>query len=167
MQTDYQKQGTDFLEKHKLKFRATVYPIDMQDAPEWSENKPIRTKVGMMSHGLRYRVTFTRMDNSKTLAFDFWGSIHDRELLELATRHPASSGERIAALKAKPTAYDVLACISSDVNCPDSFHDFCAEYGDDEDSRKAEALHKRCLTFAKELREFFTAEALNDLQEIQ
>lgn len=43
-------------------------------------------------------------------------------------------------LTVPPHAYDLLAGIQKDD--PGSFHDFCASFGYDEDSRKAEATHR-------------------------
>jgi len=83
------------------------------------------------------------------LSFDFWNSQKDMQ-----------EGKA-------PTAYDVLACISGDVNCPDTFEDFCGEYGYDLDSRKAFATFKRCATFAERLQAFFTEEEREALAEIQ
>jgi len=61
----------------------------------------------------------------------------------------------------------VLACISSDATTPDSFADFCAEFGENEDSRKALQQFRRCDRFAKRLRAFFTAAEVEALQEIR
>lgn len=82
------------------------------------------------------------------LAFDFWGSVND-----------ANNGE-------DPTAYDVLACISSDAYCPESFGDFCSEYGYEEDSRKAFQTFNRADRFAKRIRAFFSESELAALSEI-
>lgn len=147
---DYTKQAQDFLDKFGIKFRATL--SDIKPAP-WepaghhyrvtlSRNRITRDQVGgNWDNGLK---TPTR------IVFDFWGSIAD-----------AKSG------KLTVDAYDVLACISGDVNCPESFEDFCSEYGYDRDSIKALQSFRRCSAFAKRLRSFFTAEEIEQLQEIQ
>lgn len=94
-----------------------------------------------------YRVTISRP--GKRLSFDFWNSVD-------------------AGRTGKPlTAYDVLACISSDAYTPDTFEEFCADYGYDTDSRKAHATFRRASAFAKRIRAFFTAEELKALSEIQ
>jgi hypothetical protein len=164
--TDYDAQATAFLDKHGLKFTATEYPAAMQDAPEWSDSKPLRTKVGMLAHGLRYRVKITRQSDHAGLSFDFWGSIADRASIELAKTDFSAKAHQ-AARAARLTAYSVLACLSSDVNCPETFDGFCDEYGYDSDSRKAEALFNRCRAFGIELRAFFTPEQREELAEIQ
>lgn len=106
-------------------------------APQWSEGR---------EHGNQYKVTLSRP--GKSVSFDFWGSINDRK-----------NGK-------DPSAYSVLACISGDVNCPETFEDFCAECGYDEDSRKAFAKFERCAEFARELRAFFSDEEQAALSEI-
>lgn len=83
------------------------------------------------------------------MSFDFWGSQYDKEK------------------GVQPSAYDILSCVASDSSCPDTFKDFCAEFGYDEDSRKAEATFKRCLAFSKKINAFFTEEELEALREIQ
>lgn len=120
-------------------------------------------------HGHHYRVTVSRDQTRKgkrtpytigsaglervkcgnRLTFDFWGSIAD-----------AQKGEH-------PSPYDVLACISSDACTPETFADWCAEYGDDTDSIKALQTFRRCNAFAKRLRAFFTPAELEQLAEIR
>lgn len=66
-----------------------------------------------------------------------------------------------------PSAYDVLACISGDAYTPETFADFCAEYGYESDSIKALQQFRRCDRFAKRLRAFFTESELQELSEIR
>lgn len=51
-------------------------------------------------------------------------------------------------LAGSPDAAGVLDCILSDANSPEDFADFCSEYGYDEDSRKAERIHRACRALA-------------------
>lgn len=95
------------------------------------------------------RVHVGHVDHPQRLVFDFWGSKAD-----------ADKGEH-------PSAYDVLACLSSDVNTPETFKDFCSEYGYDADSLKALQVFRRCDRFGKRLRAFFTAKEIEELSEIQ
>jgi CDGSH-type Zn-finger protein len=94
-----------------------------------------------------YRVTISKP--GKRLTFDFWGSIN-----------AGRTGEPL-------TAYSALACLSSDAYCPQTFADFCAGYGYEEDSRKAEQTFRRSDRFARRIREFFTMEELGALSNIQ
>lgn len=140
----YDQAAIDFLNKHRINFRATL--AKKQKAPGWAdENK---------EHGLYYRITLSKSYKTKKIypsriTFDFWDSIAAKE-----------KGET-------PSAYSVLACISGDVHCPETFEDFCAEYGYNEDSRAAYATFKRCTKFSRRLRDFFTAQEIKELAEIQ
>lgn len=139
--TPYDEQAAAFLADHGLTF--TIEPHADPQPPAWLERPD-------EDHGDHFAVTLTREDDmDTTLTFDFWGSINDR-----------NHGNT-------PSAYDVLACISSDFYCPDNFEDFCAEYGCDEDSRRAFALFERCADFAAKLRAFFTEDEAAALSEIQ
>ena len=103
---------------------------------------------GTCSHGDRYRVTISRKGGGR-LGFDFWNSVKD-----------VQNGK-------EPTAYDVLACISGDVFCPETFKDFCGEYGYDKDSRKALTTFPLVDRFARRLRKFFNEAERNELGEIR
>jgi hypothetical protein len=106
--------------------------------PAWGDNG---------KHGHHYRVTLSKP--AARLTFDFWGSIADAE-----------KGIQTVS------AYSVLACISGDAYTPETFADFCAEYGYESDSIKALQTFRRCSAFAKRLRAFFTEAELEQLQEI-
>ena len=126
-----------------------------QQAAEFLDRFGIRLRVGEASdkappwadgpHGYCHRITLSR--DGRRLSFYFWGSINDANL-----------GKR-------PTAYDVLACIGSDLR---TFEEFCGEYGYDEDSRKALDTFKRVRKFADRLAAFFATdkerEALAEIQ---
>jgi hypothetical protein len=125
----YQLQAEKFLARFGLKFSTSKGDTR---CPDWVDS---HSSCGAV-HGLHYRVTLRR-NMLSSLTFDFWNSIDARE-----------KGE-------KPTAYDVLSCISLDLNCPVSFEEFCSEYGYNQDSRKDEKLWRRCNRFAHKLRDFF------------
>lgn len=152
MTTDYEKQAADFLEKFGIKFRATL-----------SDSKPAMWEPA----GHHYRVTLSKPDGHASLyrgvkdgvpqkmrpgrlVFDFWGSKADMD-----------------NKRTELSAYDVLACISGDVHTPETFKEFCDEFGYDTDSIKAKQTFERANRFAKRLRDFFTQEEIEQLQEIQ
>ena len=123
--SEYETKAQAFLDKFGLKFRATM---------KGDCCPPYCGEDGRgCVHGDRYRVTIWRGKGGRRLSFDFWNSLND-----------CQQGK-------EPTAYNVLACISSNVNCPDTFGNFCREYGYDADSRKAFATFKRCATFAEQI----------------
>ena len=112
-------------------------------------------------HGHHYRVTLSKgkagtpehtgnVCAANRLTFDFWGSIKDVE-----------DGIKTVS------PYSVLACISGEAYTPETFADFCGEYGYEEDSIKALQTFRRCSAFAKRLRAFFTEAELEQLQEIK
>lgn len=63
-----------------------------------------------------------------------------------------------------PTAYDVLSCLTK--NDPDTFENFCSEYGYDEDSRKAEKVYNAVLDEWRNVCALFTDEEIEQLKEI-
>jgi len=149
-QIDYNKQAEDFLTRNGIKFRAT---LSDSKCPPWIESGS--------QFGHHYRVTLSKRayegaeslrqeGKPKRLVFDFWGSIADAE-------------KGITDV----SAYDVLACISGDAYAPESFEDFCAEYGYDTDSIQALQTFRRVDRFAKRLRAFFTESELEQLAEIR
>jgi len=145
--TDYEKQAQMFLDKYGMTVRAT---FKGDRCPAWAGEagrENASCQCGTV-HGDRYRVTIGRKGGGR-VSFDFWNSQKDMQ-----------EGK-------EPTAYDVLSCAGSDINCPDTFEDFCGEYGYDLDSRKALATFKRCATFAERLRAFFTDAEREALDEIQ
>lgn len=80
---------------------------------------------------------------------------------------PECKGTGMAKNPIAPSEYDILACISSDAYCPETFEDFCGEYGYEADSIKALQTFRRADRFAKRLRAFFTEAELSELSEIQ
>jgi hypothetical protein len=62
-----------------------------------------------------------------------------------------------------PTAYDVLACLTN--YDPGDFANFCASYGYDEDSRKAEKIYKAVLKEWAGVERLFS-DVIEELQEI-
>jgi hypothetical protein len=92
-----------------------------------------------------YEITLERNDRRYT--FKFGQSIKCSELRE------------------KPSAYDVLSCLTkSDVG---TFEDFCSEFGYDTDSRKAEKTYKAVVDEYNNLKRLYSDEQLSELQEIQ
>jgi len=158
--SEYEKQAQAFLDKFHITFEATWKG---DKCPPWGTSDPKANGPCpncRHMHGDRFQVeigrdltrmpTVVRAADLRILSFDFWNS------------HQAQQ-----AGTTDLGAYDVLACLSGDVNCPDTFEDFCSEYGYEEDSRKAFNTFKRCARFAERLRAFFSEEEREALQEIQ
>lgn len=65
-------------------------------------------------------------------------------------------------------AYLVLACCSSEFHCPDTFGEFCGDFGYETDSWNAHNTFKALRKMSKKLQKFFdTEEMRDDLSEIQ
>jgi len=137
---EYDEQAGTFLNENGIKIRIT-HKGDR--CPPWGPTDKRTHRYGSECqecgavHGDRYRVTMWKPSKSR-ISFDFWGSYADREKHE------------------HPRAYDVLACISGDVYAPESFHEFCSDYGYNEDSRQAFNTWKRVDRLARRLRAFLT-----------
>lgn len=132
----YEAQANKFLTDHGITLKAAYIGCK---CPRWCDD----TKH---VHGAKYRITLKR--SGKSISFDFWNSYDDMR-----------KGR-------DPSAYDVLACISSDYHAPDTFENFCAEYGYDEDSRKALATFKAVERMSIKLRSFLSEEEADDLSAI-
>lgn len=64
----------------------------------------------------------------------------------------------------EPNQYDILACLGS--SCPESFEDFCLEYGYDNDSISALHTFEACKAEAIGLKTLFNESELQDLSDI-
>lgn len=106
------------------------------ECPLWENGKHI--------HGDKYLVTLTR--GSRSYAFDFWNSFADKQK------------------GVKPCAYNVLACI--DGCCPETFKEFCSDYGYGEDSIKGEKTFRAVQDQVKGLMSLFSDKELEILAEI-
>jgi hypothetical protein len=79
-------------------------------------------------------------------------------------RYTFNFGQSIAAGNTPPTMYDILTCLEK--YGYNSFHDFCYEYGYNEDSIKALKTYKAVKREFKGVNRLF-ADVLEQLQEIQ
>lgn len=128
-----------FFKKHDLRMRITL--SDTKAAP-WQPS------------GHHYRVTLSRPNAAtrseyKRMVFDFWGSAHAAEE------------------KKDPKPADILETLGADVGAPETFGDYCREYGEDSDSIKALQTFNRLHKFADRLKVFFLPDEIEDLQSIR
>lgn len=167
--TDYNKQATDFLEKHDLTFKAEFVG---KNCPPWAGDTELKTKHGCPKcggmHGWEYRITMAK--GRQSISFPFWNSWADC-YNEVRGGKQYINGQWVyfeaRRVPKVPSAYEVLATISPNTYCETSFEDWCDEFDYNKDSRRAEAMHKRCMEFALQLRQFFTDAEIADLREIQ
>lgn len=88
----------------------------------------------------KYMITVTRGDND--IRFVFWDSINNTQ-----------KGDR-------PTDYDVLVTVKNESHCPETFEDFCSEFGYDSDSIKAKKIFQKLRKMSEKILSMFTAEEL-------
>ncbi|KKN68468.1 hypothetical protein LCGC14_0451040 [marine sediment metagenome] len=135
----YRAQGKSFLAKCKAKM--TVRYLGYR--PHFDDDKESRDVFG---------ITFRRMRGSCSIAHRFGITFGQ------STADSTGSGDN------KPSAYAVLTCLTK--RDPGTFEEFCAEYGYDTDSRKAEKTHKAVVAEWNQVKGFFTDDEITALAEI-
>jgi hypothetical protein len=143
MLSEYEKKSREFLDRTGVKMETLFTGIK----PYFLEDKESREN---------WRIALTRKETG--IDFGYGGSIDDLK----ANREIIRNGQKRKA----PGAYAVLASLSGDIGCPDSFDDFCAGFGYDPDSRKAGEVFNRVKELSEKVRGFFTTEELEELATI-
>lgn len=144
MSTEYDQQAEQFLARNGLKLRITL--SDTKQCPWQEAYKP------------HYRVTLSKPSSTRAISTD-GGRGRENEIVRNRLTFDFWAND------ANP--YSVLACLGSDAFCPDTFEEFCSEYGYEEDSRKALQTFNRASRFADRIRAFFTASEIEELAQIQ
>lgn len=116
---------------------------------------------------VKYGITFTA--KFKKRAKYFHGDEDERDIYTCKFKRAEgwfsiTFGQSIANAGTAPTAYDVLTCLTK--TDPESFEDFCGNFGYDTDSRKAMKIYKSVCKEWLKVGAFFTEEELNELQDI-
>ena len=196
-QSAYDLRADEFLTRFGITYAAEYIGPDCPPFCEPSKHGDARLLPCKGVHGGKYRAKFTREGSGASLAFDFWNSYADEygpgdaaylkatklpSLNRLAAeewtglplrsrRHPYSRFSSCVnthrVISKPPTAYDVLASIALDADCPPTFEEWAREYGYDPDSRRAHASYTACASHALALRQFFTSEELAELSNIR
>lgn len=172
----YDEQGMVFLKETG----STLEVIETvpQKAPQWAKDEE--------KHGIQYACKISNARGS--YSFDFWGSIADAEKIEDAMHETDShrffraskyleekTGKKLMRFSqkrnetamreaVKPSAYAVLTALHDSAG--ESFADFCASYGYDEDSRTAERVYHAVMEQERNMRRLYTHDELEALQEI-
>lgn len=87
------------------------------------------------------------------------------KLIKGGKQYTFEFGQSISEGSNEPTLYSVLACLTK--YDPETFEDFCAIYGYDNDSRKVEKIYKAVLKEWKNLNRLFTSDELELLTIIE
>ena len=169
MKNEYTKQAEKFLQDANASMKIELQGRAINTA--WKEKEPRNL----------YAVIITTPLGSYT--FDFWDSLYNTEITQMTIEQYSRKHLRMIyedmtyseqkkarveleskQKEARPTCYDVLACLTK--YDPGTFEDFCSEYGYDEDSRAAERIYIAVQKEFANLKRFFTPEQLEELQEI-
>jgi len=109
------------------------------------------------------RVYITR--EKEEIAFRFGMSVNDTEAFTEAEYCGTDHMQKIFKRRKVKDGllYSLLSCCASDYSIPDTFEEFCSEFGYDTDSRKAEKLFHDCQEQSKRLRTIFKEEEIDCL----
>lgn len=166
---EYDKQASDFLEKAHAKINIDFVGFAVNRMWKETEERAF------------YRVTISTPRGK--MEFDFWDSIFNTKILMMTEKDYANKrfkcmyeyltySDKVKCVKelarkkeeAKPSEYDVLACLT---HCdPDTFTNFCVNFGYDEDSMRAMKLYFSVQEEWNNLCRIFTSEQLEELAEI-
>jgi hypothetical protein len=116
-------------------------------------------------HGITFRAVFIR--HGKYFSED----LESRDIYECELERNGHSvslpfGQSIVDSNAHkpPTVYDLLACLTK--SNPGTFDNFCDDHDYDNDSRSAERTYNAVVQEWLKVSSFFTAEEIDELQEI-
>ncbi len=158
---EYDKQAEDFLTKFKVKIDKT-YIGDRKGFP----NKPNDEMIHQ-----EWVVRIFHEDNpTEYMQFPFYGSYHDYlEYQEEERRY----NNNLPSKKPKRELrdYDILACLSSEMYCPETIEDFIDEYGYEikrgGDLKRVMNIYDGLKKQSDDLHRIFNEEELEALSEIQ
>jgi len=163
-QSEYEQQAKIFLEKTGTEFKAVFLKHDKHFVDD-NDTRDI------------YEITLTR--GERTFTFTFGQSINCSGKYWKFGQYKRGISHGVGKNKIKPlpmsewdknkdfsepTPYDVLAALTH--YDPETFENFCREYGYDEDSRKAEKIYEAVKNEYQNLQILFTESELAALREI-
>jgi hypothetical protein len=126
------------------------------------------------NHGISYAGTYAGeavdRDNGKEWKHDAWRVTIGGKIV-FSSDYKTGTGLRKMNKRGDmkpvfPKAGAVLYCLIMDAEALDqSFSDWCACFGYDEDSRKAESIYFECCDNGKNIRKAFSQDALKEIKE--
>lgn len=129
----------------------------------------------LQKHGISYAVTYcgeaTEGDNGKKWKHDAWRVTFGSWGNVFSTDYKTGNGLRKMNQRGEmkpqfPKAAGVLYSLLMDGEALDqSFFDWCACFGYDEDSRKAESIYFACCENGKNVRKTFPRDAIKEMRE--
>ena len=116
----------------------------------------------------RVRAVVDWADANPNVEQDEWArhATHYRVTLKCGRRQMTTPWSQGSAITREPSAADVLDCLASDavgIENASSFEEWCAEYGYDSDSRKAERIFQTCTRQSADLKALVGEDAYRTL----
>ncbi len=148
-QNEYTKQAQEFLDNTDT----TVSAVFDSYGPHFEDDKDCRDI---------YNVTITR--GSRSFSFKFGQSINESRYHAPSNYNSFREGYKRLKAGTRPSAYDILACLTK--YDPEDFEFFCDNYGYDNDSRKAERIYNAVCKEYRNVCSLWNDSELEQLQEI-
>lgn len=104
--------------------------------------------------GLKMKI----LNSEYKLHFEQQRYVFKIKLIKGGKQYTFEFGQSISEGNNGPTLYSVLACLTK--YDPETFEDFCASYGYDNDSRKSEKTYKAVVKEFNNMQRLFTTEEL-------
>ena len=123
-----------------------------QQANEFATKHNVKLKINRTTYGYHFEE-----DEEKRYIFNCTLSRNGK-------RYTFNFGQSIAAEDTPPTMYDILTCLTK--HNPETFEDFCSEYGYNTDSINAQKTYKAVQREFNGVNRLFS-DILEELQEIQ
>lgn len=157
---DYEKQGTDFLEKWGLEMSVVFLGKYIREGFASSDGKARD----------QYMITITNTESGKRMEFNFTQSLHCTGGEPVRVKHPHYKGhwQNELSKRVAPTAYTVLACITT--MPPENVEDFIADYYHDAKAADFPRIYtawKACMKEAADVMRVFPRESIDELNDIQ
>ncbi len=172
--SSYEQQALDFLTKTDTALEVTF----LEHTKYWPDDKEARdiyqftltrgsrsysAKFGQsISSSLYQVITIDQPWNKNTYAIGITKKYTNYK--DKIIKGKESDARRWKGKELTPTAYDILACLTT--SDPGTFENFCSEYCYDTDSRKAEETYKAVKAEYLGLCALFTDKEMKELQEI-
>lgn len=170
---EYEKQANDFL----IKCGAEIKIIYLKNGKHFDNDEDTRDI---------YHVIITR--GTRSFSFNFGQSVmksqYYQDVIKKGCTYTMNGGCRTGRYKindiikyndggmklklikgTEPTTYDVLSCLTK--YDPGTFESFCAEYGYDTDSKRAEKIYQAVKDEYKNVAMLFNSQEVEELAEIQ
>ena len=110
-------------------------------------------------------------DNEKVISRKAYRPLNQRDLAlkevnEDLKRLGPGRYKLLTESETAPSDYTILATMAMESQCPDTFEDFCSDYGYDLDSITARDIFLKSLKIASDIKRLFNDEELDLLREI-